>query len=184
MPPAGPGRRAVGLAELFTGFLTIGLRGFGGVLPWARRMAVEERGWLDDAECTSLLGLCQVLPGPNVVNFSIAVGSRFGGAAGAAASFAGLIAAPLAIVLLLGVLADRYGELPELAHPIGALGAASAGLVWATALRMVAAHRRSPPALLVVAAGFAAVGLAHWPLLPVVLALAVLSLVLQHGQRR
>src|SRR5262245_23274075 len=32
--------------DLFTGFLTIGLQGFGGVLPWARRMIVEERHWL------------------------------------------------------------------------------------------------------------------------------------------
>ena len=44
---------------------------FGGVGPWARRIIVEEERWLDDREYAELLGLCQVLPGPNVGNVSV-----------------------------------------------------------------------------------------------------------------
>ena len=33
---------------LFASFLKMGLLGFGGVLPWARRVIVDERRWLDD----------------------------------------------------------------------------------------------------------------------------------------
>ena len=40
----------------------MGLLGFGGVLPWARRVIVDERRWLDDREFAELIGLCQVLP--------------------------------------------------------------------------------------------------------------------------
>jgi len=34
---------AVGASALFIGFLKIGLSGFGGVMPFARRMIVEEQ---------------------------------------------------------------------------------------------------------------------------------------------
>ena len=55
------------VAELFTAFLALGLIGFGGVLPLARRMVVEQRRWLNPAEFTDLLGLCQFLPGGNII---------------------------------------------------------------------------------------------------------------------
>lgn len=182
MPPApaaaAHARRQIGLGELFIGFLTVGLRGFGGVLPWARRMIVEERRWLDEAEFASLLGLCQLSPGPNIVNLSVALGGRFRGVAGSVAALSGLMAAPVVIVLLLGMAAERWGELPALQRPIGNLGAAAAGLVWAAGLKMALPHRRRWRALAVIAAGFAAVGLAGWPLIPAVLALVPASLLL------
>ncbi|HTC12001.1 MAG TPA: chromate transporter, partial [Acetobacteraceae bacterium] len=43
-----------GLAELFAGFFTIGVCGFGGVLPWARWMVVEKRRWMTATEFTDL----------------------------------------------------------------------------------------------------------------------------------
>jgi chromate transporter len=76
-PPAAGG---VTLGELYRGFFTAGARGFGGAMPWARRMLVEERRWLTPGEFTDVLGLCNFLPGPNIVNVSIVVGARLGGA--------------------------------------------------------------------------------------------------------
>ena len=61
-------------AELFRGFSRVGLSGFGGVLPWARRLLVDTERWLTAEEFNVLLGLCQFLPGPNVVNLAVAVG--------------------------------------------------------------------------------------------------------------
>ncbi len=60
--------------QLFLGFLKIGLSGFGGVMPFARRMLVEEQRWLTEVEFLDVLSLSQFLPGPNVVNVSIIVG--------------------------------------------------------------------------------------------------------------
>jgi chromate transporter len=40
----------VTLGELDRGFLYAGARGFGGAMPWARRMPVEERRWLTAQE--------------------------------------------------------------------------------------------------------------------------------------
>jgi chromate transporter len=60
------------------GFFWVGVRGFGGVLPWARRTIVEERKWLTAAEFTEVLGECQFPPGGNIIDVWIAVRSRFG----------------------------------------------------------------------------------------------------------
>ncbi len=91
-----------GLSELFFTFASMSLSGFGGVLPWARRMLVEERKWMTAEEFNEAFSLSQFLPGPNIVNFSVVFGSRLRGAAGAAVALAGLIGPPVVIVTILG----------------------------------------------------------------------------------
>src|ERR1700749_1528175 len=71
--------------EIFMGFLGLGLTSFGGALPLARRTIVDRHRWLTAAEFTDLLGLCQFLPGGNVINLSVALGMRFHGWGGAVA---------------------------------------------------------------------------------------------------
>jgi chromate transporter len=176
--PVGINPGPITLSALFLGFLGVGLRGFGGVLPWARRMIVEERGWLSDAEFTETLSICQLLPGPNIANVSIALGTRFRGAAGALAAFGGLMTMPLVIVLSLGALYDRYGQLPALEPVFHNLGAAAAGLVVATGCKMAAPHWRNPLAVMIAVAAFGAVALLQYPLIWVVLGLAPVSLLL------
>ena len=56
-------------------------------------MLVEKRGWLTPDEFVETLAFCQFLPGPNIVNMSIAVGGKFRGVPGALAGFLGLVAA-------------------------------------------------------------------------------------------
>lgn len=106
-PAAAPGN-----AELFVGFLWLGLIGFGGVLPLARSMLVERRRWLSGEQFTELLGLCQFLPGGNVINLSVAVGMEFRGLRGALCALLGLISAPTAIVVGLGVVYARFKTIP------------------------------------------------------------------------
>jgi chromate transport protein ChrA len=64
------------LPGLFFGFLTVGMYSFGGSLPWARRMVVEQRRWMTPAEFTDMLGLCQFLPGGNILNLTVGMGHR------------------------------------------------------------------------------------------------------------
>src|SRR5512143_3135201 len=95
-----PNRQAgVSTAALFFGFLRVGVSGFGGVLPFARRMLVERERWLTEQEFTEVLSLGQFLPGPNIVNVSVIVGRRFHGPLGALVATIALMAPPLAIVL-------------------------------------------------------------------------------------
>lgn len=170
-------RRAPDVAELFVGFLGIGLLGFGGVLPWARRMMVEQRRWLTGPEFTDLLALCQFLPGPNIVNMSVALGNRFHGVRGAAAAVCGLLLAPMAIVVALGTVYLRYRGSAAVGHGFIGLAAAASGLVLAMAAKIAWPLRSNPVAVGVACLTVAAVGLLRLPLLLVLLVLAPLSVV-------
>jgi chromate transporter len=163
------------VGALFIGFLGIGLIGFGGVLPLARRMIVEERRWLSEQAFTEILGLCQFLPGGNVINLSVAIGLEFRGAAGAVASLLGLIAAPTAVVIAFGVLYARFQHDPYVLHLFAGLAAAAAGLLVATALKMLAPLRMKLVSLLIVGVFFVAIAVLRLPLLPTMAVLAPLS---------
>ncbi len=166
------------LPRLFLGFLSVGMYGFGGVLPWARRMVVEQRRWLTAAEFTDMLGLCQFLPGGNIMNLTIALGARFHGAAGAVTAFAGLMAAPFATVILLGLVYDRYGDLPWVQHTFHGLAAAASALVLANAVRIAAPLRTRPAGIAVAVATFISIAMLRLPLPPVLPVMAAISTLL------
>jgi chromate transporter len=158
------------VASLFLGFFTIGLFGFGAVLPWTRRLVVDERRWLSATEFTDMLGLCQFLPGGNIMNVTIALGARFHGVAGASAALLGLMSAPVAVVIGLGAIYDRYSDLPMVRHGFAALAAAAAALVLSTALRIAAPLRTRPLEVVVAVVTFLAIAVLRMPL-PVALPL-------------
>ncbi len=172
-----------GIPELFRGFLALGMMGFGGVLPLARRMLVEERGWLTPAEFTELLGLCQFLPGGNIINLSVAVGMRFHGPAGALACLTGLIAAPTAIVVMLGMVYDRFSADPRIQHVFSGLAAAAAGLLVAMAARIAWPLRRDPGAIAIATLCFIAIAMLRLPLLPTMLVMTGLGIALAHWRQ-
>ena len=163
------------LAGLFSAFFGLGIVGFGGVLPWARRMVVEQRAWLDDAEFADLVALCQFLPGPNIVNVAVALGHRYQGGAGSLTALAGLLAAPTAIVLGLGGVYERYGHIPVVAHGFAGLAAAASALVVAMAVRLSAPIRRHRAGVCMAALAFVAIAWLRLPLLPTMLVLAPVS---------
>lgn len=123
-------------STLFAGFFQAGILGFGGVLPMARRMIVDQRRWLSQTEFNELFALCQSLPGANITNLAAAFGMRHQGVTGAAAALAGLLAAPMAIVMLLSSLYARYGTLPPVRHALVGLAAAAAGLLLGAAVKI------------------------------------------------
>lgn len=170
-------------AALFAGFFSVGVCGFGGVLPWARRMIVDQRGWMSTTEFTDLLGLCQFLPGPNVINLSVALGARFHGVRGALAAFGGLMAAPMAIIIALALLYERYGGHPTVRQAFGGLAAAASALVLATALKIAAPLRARPLGIGVAVVTLAAIALLRWPLPLVLAVMAPVSIALTHRLR-
>ncbi|WFU31985.1 chromate transporter [Bradyrhizobium brasilense] len=170
------------VGALFTGFFILGLTGFGGVLPLARHMMVEKRGWLTGAEFTGLLGLCQFLPGGNIINMSVAVGLKFRGIPGAFAAILGLIAVPTAVVIGLGVIYGRFADDPVVRHLFGGLAAAAAGLLISTAIKIAWPLRRDVLGLFIGALCVLAIAVFRLPLLPTLLTLAPLSIVLRSRQ--
>ncbi len=166
------------LSGLFMGFFTVGICGFGGVLPWARWMMVERRRWLTGAEFTDLMSLCQFLPGPNVINVSVAFGARHYGVAGSVVAFAGLMAAPIVIVLCLALVYDRFNEVPWVRDGFLGLAATASGLVLSMALKVAAPLWGRPVAIVIALATFGAIIGPRWPLLTVMAVMAPLSLLL------
>jgi chromate transporter len=132
--PSAPPRPT--LWSLFSSFSIVSVFGFGGTLAWARRMAVDERKWMSAAEFNEVFALCQFLPGPNVMNFAVAFGARVRGVPGAFVSAAGLCGPALILMLILGALYVRFGDLPELQRFLGGVVTAAAGLTLGTAGRM------------------------------------------------
>ncbi len=163
-------------AALFIAFFKIGVQGFGGVLPWARRVLVEERRWLTPEEFLEQWSVCQVLPGGNITNMSVVFGLRCAGPAGAAAALFGLVFAPFLIFCLLGFLYTRFGTLPPAEGLLRGVSAVGAGLVVATGLRMAASRRMRSVLAVFALAAFVLTGLLRWPLLLVFGLLVPLSL--------
>jgi chromate transporter len=172
-PPLAP---PPSLAALFGGFLTVGLLGFGGVLPLARRMIVDQKRWLSAPEFTDLLSLCQFLPGANICNVSVALGGRWHGPLGAVAALAGLLAAPFAVVIALGAIYMRWRTDPVVAHAFAGLAAAASGLVLATAVRIASPVRARPRAVAVAAVALVSLAVLRLPLLWVLIVLIPLSI--------
>jgi len=170
-PPAGPG-------ELFWGFFTVGARAFGGVLPWAHRVMVEERRWLAPGEFAETLALCQFLPGPNIGNMSIVLGRRWFGLPGALAAFAGLMALPLVWVFALALLYADWAAHPVVRAVVTGVGISGGGLFIGTALKLAAPLRRKPWGVALAAATFGLVALGRvslFAVLPVAVLLAWLA---------
>ncbi|MFX1674086.1 chromate transporter [Paraburkholderia sp. A2WS-5] len=167
---------APSVRDLFLGFLGLGLTSFGGALPLARRAIVEQRRWLSAAEFTDLLGLCQFLPGGNVINLSVALGMRFHGWRGALAGLLGLIAGPSLVVIGLGVLYERTQNDPHVRHLFVGLAAAAAGMLIAMAAKIILPLRRDPAAAAIALLGFIAIALLRLPLLPTMLVLTPIGI--------
>jgi chromate transporter len=171
-PPAPP----KSLLELYRGFLFIGACSFGGVLPWAHRVMVEEKRWIAPADFSEVLALCQFLPGPNVGNVSVVLGRRWFGIRGAVVAFAGLMALPYLWILGLAYAYSGFSSVPEIRSIVTGVGVAGAGLFVGTGLKLGRPLANRPAGLAVVLGCFLAVGLARISIflaLPVAAAFAI-----------
>ena len=158
--------------EIFLTFARIGASGFGGVNFWIRRVLIQEKGWITDEEYLEGLAIGQILPGPNVYNLSVMIGYRFGGVRGAFAAIAGLLGAPLAVMVSLGLIYQRYADVPVLERALTGMTAVAAGLLLANAIGIATALPRRFLPWFFLALAFIATGILRWPLLYVMGGLA------------
>jgi chromate transporter len=174
--------RPQSLADLFISFTLLSLQGFGGVLGVVQRELVERKQWMTQEEFLEDWAVAQIMPGPNVVNLSLMIGARHFGFAGAMMALAGLLALPLAIVLVVGVLHDRFADNPAVVGALRGLAAVSAGLIAGAGLKLTAALARGPIPLFwsvgICVLGFVLVALLHLPLLAVLLVLGSVGCVI------
>ncbi|HEV2189497.1 MAG TPA: chromate transporter [Stellaceae bacterium] len=173
--PAVPSPR-VALSVLFYEFLKVSLMASGGGVAWAHRITVDRRRWLNDAEFTDIVSVCQFMPGPNVVGIAVCVGAKLRGLLGAVAATAGFVLIPGIVGFSLGTLWFRHTGVPLLQNILIGISAAAAGMMIATGMRLLRAYRRRLPALLFAALAFAGIAIGQFPLLLVLLILAPLSI--------
>jgi len=172
--------------ELFIAFSLISVSGFGGVLYWSRRMMVDERKWMTAEEFNEAYALCNFLPGPNIVNFSVVFGRQVGGTTGALVALLGLLGPPFLIVTLLGLIYAYYGDIAALQRVLAGVAAAAAGLTISTGLKMAGPLLRQRPGFAhgVAMAAFLAVGVLSWPIYWVLGVLIPCSIALAWRMRR
>lgn len=123
--------------ELLFTFTHIALLSFGGALPISYRILVEDKRWLTAKDFADTLSLCQAIPGPNIVNLAASIGTRYAGILGAISALIGILALPIAIVILIAIAYHAYGEMPMIRHSITNLAAVVAGLFAATILKLL-----------------------------------------------
>ena len=174
-PDAPPLQKPSSPRDLFISFTLLALHGFGGVLAVAQRELVERKRWMTNEEFVEEWAVAQIMPGPNIINLCIMLGGRYFGLRGALASLAGMLTAPLLILLLLAFVYAQYAHHPGVIGALRGMGAVAAGLIIATGLKLFPALKKNPMGM-GLCIGFAvlcfmAVALLHWPLAYVLLGL-------------
>ena len=100
--------------QLFLSFLQIGMFSFGGgyaAMPLIQGQVVTLHGWLTMSECTDLITISQMTPGPIAVNSATFVGMKIAGIPGAVVATAGCILPSCIIVTILARLYLKYRNL-------------------------------------------------------------------------
>jgi chromate transporter len=90
----------------------------------------------------------------------------------------------MVIILLLGVIYERYSGLPGVRPMFAGLAAAASGLVLSTALKIAAPLRHNLRDVLLAVASWAAIVLLHVPLVLAMLVLAPLGILLAARSHR
>lgn len=178
--------RPKSLRDLFLTLTALALQGFGGVLAVVQHELVVRKRWLTQEEFIEEWAVAQVLPGPNVVNLCLILGSRYFGWRGALVALAGMLCVPTLVVLLLAVLYARYGSHPVAVGALRGMAAVAAGLILAAGFRLASALKGNPLGLtLCVVLGllsFAGVALFHLPLIVILLGPGVAGCLLAYSK--
>lgn len=169
------------VADLFFSFTWLALQGFGGVQAIVQMELVERKRWLTREEYIEDWAVAQIMPGPNVVNLSLMIGSRSFGLPGALAALAGMLTVPLIIILLLALVYARIADHPGVAGALRGMSAVTAGLIIASALRLLPALKSNPLGLRLCGAlcalCFVGIALLHLPLAYILLGLGSIACV-------
>jgi chromate transporter len=174
----------VTLPGLFLAFFRLGCTSFGGGTGgWVYREMVQRRGWIDERAFLAEMALGQSLPGANGIKMSVLVGRRLKGGPGAVAAPFALLLGPFVIILLVGAAYSRIADYRAAHVVLDGVAAAVVGLSFATGISAIAKGAAHPAAIAIAAATVFCVGILGWPMLPVMLGLAPISIGLAWARR-
>ena len=177
--PSGSAPSVPTIASLFLVCLKIGMLSFGGGLSgWIHREFVVLHGWVSDEDFINNLAVSQMLPGPNVVNLVIFLGHQLRGVLGSIGCVVGFVIGPFFAVIALSALYDSITNVGLLQAASNGVAFAAIGLILVMCLQGARRAIQFPPSLGIIAVPAIAIGVLHFPLVPVVLLVAPVSVAL------
>ncbi|HXE56566.1 MAG TPA: chromate efflux transporter [Gemmatimonadales bacterium] len=160
--PAAAGHRAA-LAELASLFFVLGTVGFGGPaahLAMMEEAVVRRRGWLPRERFLDLLGVTNLIPGPNSTEMAMQLGYARAGYPGLVVAGAAFIVPAVLLTTILAWVYVRVGRIPEGAAWLAGAKPAVLAVLLAAIVSLGRGAAKTPPLLLlgVVITGAALLG--------------------------
>jgi chromate transporter len=167
----------VSLAAIFLAFMRLGCTSFGGGTgAWVYREMVQRRAWLDERVFLTDMALGQSLPGANGIKMAVLVGRRLKGGAGAFTAAFAMLVGPFAIILAVGAVYGRLGDHRSIHAVLDGVAAAVVGLSLSSGVTAIARGTPEASSIAIAALTVLCVGGFGWPMLPVILGLAPVSI--------
>lgn len=167
--------------RFFLVWLSLGIQSFGGgsvVLAMIRRAAVEQYGWLTEAEFVRDWALIQIAPGINLIAFTILIGRRVAGKTGIALALTGLLLPSALLTVLITALYSHFSARPEVRAALRGILPVTLGLGLRTSWQMLipllresSREGRASTALSLLLLFVSGAAAAFWNQLPVILVL-------------
>jgi chromate transporter len=171
------GMTQVGVGALFLAFLRLGSVSFGGSSAgWIYRDIVQRRRWVSDAEFLTLLAIGQSLPGANGVKLAVLIGRHLRDGIGAFTAPFAFLSGPFVIILAVGAIYGQVAHYSILHAVLDGVAAAVVGLTLSTGISALARGAGDWFAVAISAVTVLCVGILGWPMLPVILVLAPVSI--------
>lgn len=176
LPETSLSPQAPSLPALFLVCFKIGVLSFGGGLSgWIYQEFVLRKRWIDEEDFSSSLAISQMLPGANVVNLVICIGEQLRGHRGAAVCVLGFLVGPFFAVIALYKLFNLLAGFALLPVITDGIAFSAIGLLVLMCVHGIRRAMRFPSSVLVIAVTAVLVGVLQWPLIPVALAIAPIS---------
>jgi chromate transporter len=130
---------------------------------------VDRRRWISEARFLHALDYCMLLPGPEATQLAIYVGWLFHGTAGGIAAGALFVLPSIFVLGALSAIYVAFGHVPVVDGALHGLEPAVVALVVTATIRIGRRALRGPVAIVLAAAGFAAIFFGHVPFPAIVL---------------
>ncbi len=128
------------LLQLFFSFAAVGLVCVGGgyaSMPLIQAEVIDQHGWLTMTEFVDIFTLSQMTPGPIGINAATFVGSKVAGIPGSIAATLGFVFPSVFIVLFLGYLYYKYGNVAAIRGILNGLRPAVVALIGSAGLNFI-----------------------------------------------
>jgi chromate transporter len=107
---------------------------------------------------------------------AVYIGQHVRGALGAMVALAALLTGPFFVVIAAAIAYHRLIEIPGFAAGMAGIATAAVGMIFRLGVTSTKSSWRHVPSVIILIVTFVAVGVLQWPLIPVVLVLAPVSI--------